>query len=312
MTGRALITGAEGFVGGHLQNHLQEQGWDVVPVSLAGIGGTLRCDITNQEQVNDLFDRAGEVTHVFHLAAVAFVPQASASPNLAFQVNLEGTVNLMAALHARGARARFVNVGSSAVYGAPRCLPVDEEHPLNPVDPYGISKAAADHYGAFMHATAGLDVVRLRPFNHSGPGQPPDYALPAFARQLVLAEREEAEPVVRVGNLDARRDFLHVGDVVRAYECAALRGKPGAAYNICSGEAFSLREGLDRLIALSERQVRVETDPARMRPADVPEIRGSHDRLSADTGWQPEIPFSTLLEDLIRWWRQQPRTKPNP
>jgi GDP-4-dehydro-6-deoxy-D-mannose reductase len=189
-------------------------------------------------------------------------------------------------------------------------LPVDEAHPLQPLDPYGISKAAADQYCAFMYAAAGLDVVRLRPFNHSGPGQPPEYALPAFARQIVQAERGETEPVVRVGNLDARRDFLHVGDVVRAYECAALQGRAGEVYNVCSGSAFALHEALDRLIALAKCEVRVETDPERLRPTDVPEIRGSHERLTADTGWRPEISFDALLEDLLRWWRQQPRTKP--
>ncbi|MFP4500451.1 MAG: GDP-mannose 4,6-dehydratase [Candidatus Hydrogenedentota bacterium] len=299
MSRRALITGAEGFVGGHLTGHLRATGWDVVRASLAGEPGTLRCDIRDVAQVSGLFAQAGPVTHVFHLAGVALEPEANASPNRAFQVNLEGTVNLLTQMQAVCPGARFINIGSAAAYGLPQHLPITEEHPLEPAAPYGISKAAADHYCAFMHHAFALDIVRMRPFNHSGPGQPAGFVLPGFAHQIAAIERGDAPPVVRVGNLAARRDFLHVRDVVRAYESAARDGASGAAYNVCSGNAVCIRDALDRLIAQAGTPVDVEEDPARMRPVDTPEVRGSHARLSADTGWEPATAFDTLLADLL-------------
>jgi GDP-4-dehydro-6-deoxy-D-mannose reductase len=305
MSRRALITGAEGFVGQHLRAHLESRDWDVVGASLRGVAGTIGCDITAPASVEALLDTAGEVTHVFHLAGVAFVPQAVERPNLAFDVNLEGTVNVLAALRARDFPGRILNIGSAAAYGAPSYLPIDEAHPFAPLDPYGISKAAGDFYCDFARKTQGLDIVRLRPFNHSGPGQQPSFVLPAFARQLVEIERGAAEPIVRVGNLEARRDFSHVADVVHAYEMAALHGKSGAAYNVCSGEAVAVGDVLDRLVARSHVEVLVETDPARMRPVDVPEIRGTYAALEADTGWKPVRTMDQLLDDLLDSWRAE-------
>ncbi len=306
MNRRALITGAEGFVGQHLTAHLTAAGWDVAGASLEGVPGTIRCDIRDMKQVGELYAQAGPITHVFHLAGVAFVPHASASPNLAFQVNLEGTVNLLTQMRVVHPGARFINIGSAAAYGQPRELPITEEHPFEPTNPYGISKAAADHYCAFMHRAADLDIVRMRPFNHSGPGQPADFVLPGFAQQIVAIERGDAPPVVRVGNLEAKRDFLHVADVVRAYELAAIHGAPGAAYNVCSGNAVRIRDALDKLVTLAACRVEVKQDPERMRPVDTPEIRGSHERLTEDTGWEPAIDFDQLLEDLLEDLRAAP------
>ena len=304
MNQRALITGAEGFVGQYLKAHLEARDWVVVGTSLAGLPGTVQCDVTRRDSVEALLDQGGAITHVFHLAGVAFVPQASERPNLAFDVNLGGTVNLLAALGDRGFGGRILNVGSAAAYGAPQYLPMDEAHPFSPMDPYGISKAAADFYCGFVHKTQQLDIVRMRPFNHSGPGQVASFVLPAFAKQIAEIERGDMDPIVRVGNLDARRDFSHVVDVVHAYELAALHGKTGAAYNVCSGDAVKVGDVLDELAARSRVEVLVETDPGRMRPVDVPEVRGSYAALEADTGWKPERSLDQLLDDLLGFWRE--------
>lgn len=310
--GRALITGAAGFVGRFLREHLSAQGWSVVcaDVRTPDEKGWIKCDIANRADVENLVDKAGPITHVFHLAAVTFVPDTHRNPDKAFEVNILGTVHLAAALRKYAPDARLVNVSSAEIYGRPQFLPLTEKHPVEPANPYAISKAAGDHYCAYCHHAEGLDVVRMRPFNHSGPGQSDQFVLPSFAHQIAKIETGKREPILRVGNLDAARDFLHVNDVVRAYELAALEGASGEAYNVCSGFAVVIREALEKLLNLSAVDIRVETDPERVRPVDVPEYRGSHDKLTAATGWRPEIPFEKLLADLLEYWRAD-RTTPS-
>ena len=313
MTCRALITGAGGFAGNALDAHLRASGWETLRCDLRapeGIDGWLACDVSRADEADRLLAWAGPVTHVFHLAAVTFVPDSAHDPARTFEVNLLGTIHLTSAVRRHAPAARFVNVASSEVYGHPQFLPMTEEHPLNPANPYAISKAAADLYCACLHHAGELDVIRLRPFNHSGPGQSDRFVLSSFARQIARIEAGRLEPVLRVGNLDAARDFLHVKDVVRAYELAASRGVSGEAYNICSGAAVSVREALDRLLLLSKADIRIETDPNRVRPVDVLDSRGSHAKLTAQTGWQPQVPFDDLLTELLQYWRDrenQPR-----
>jgi len=307
MTRRALITGAEGFVGKTLAAHLQRAKWQVVRAALSGLPGAIARDVTRPEQVRAAVKQAGAVTHVFHLAAVSFLPDATQDPVGAFRVNCEGVVHLIAAVREFAPEARLIYVGSADAYGPPQALPVTEEHPLRPNNPYGISKAAADHYCAYCARAFDLDIVRVRPFNHSGPGQDPRFVLPAFARQIAEIEAELAPPRVRVGNLDAKRDFLHVNDVARAYELIALRGETGAVYNVCSGKARSIAAALDGLCAQAAVPIAIAPDPARMRPVDVPEVYGSHDKLTRDTGWTPQTPFEQLLDDLLRHWRAATR-----
>ncbi len=303
MTLRALITGAEGFAGRALTAHLRRRNWEVVCAALRGLPGAVACDITRPEQVRAALKQAGNLTHVFHLAAVAHLPEAAQQPVTTFHVNLAGVIYLTDALRELAPKARLVYIGSAGAYGVPRSLPVTEEHPLSPNDPYAVSKAAADHYCAYCSTALGMDVVRVRPFNHSGPGQDPRFVLPAFARQIAEIEAELAPPRVRVGNLETKRDFLHVNDVVRAYELLALRGESGAAYNVCSGKAQSIRAALEALCARVAVPITIESDPARIRRVDVPEICGSHEKLTRDTGWTPEIPFAQLLNDLLERWR---------
>ena len=307
MSGRALITGAEGFVGRTLHRYLRRQGWEVLGAANRGqeAAGLIPCDITRPDDVEGLFERARNITHVFHLAAVTFIPESQRDPTHAMIVNVQGTIHLLQALEANAPHACFVYIGSSDVYGPPERLPIDETHPLNPVNPYAISKAAADHFCAFFQRSTDIDVIRMRPFNHSGPGQPSDFVLSSFARQVARIEAGMDPPVLRVGNLSAARDFCHVDDVVRAYELAALEGTPGEAYNVCSGEAHRIQEAIDILRSKAAVPIDIEVDPDRLRPVDVPQSYGSYAKLAQATGWRPEISFETLVKDLLTYWRQQ-------
>jgi GDP-4-dehydro-6-deoxy-D-mannose reductase len=183
-------------------------------------------------------------------------------------------------------------------------LPLTEDHPLRPTNPYAISKAAADHYCSYL-AKTGFNVVCARPFNHTGPGQSDLFVLSSFARQIARIELGKNPPVLRVGNIQTSRDFSHVSDVVRAYELLALNGKTGEAYNISSGRPTVVRDALDELLNLSSTTITVEQDPERMRPVDVPISYGSHEKLTADVGWRPEIKFETLLKELLDYWRER-------
>lgn len=306
MSPKALVIGSEGFVGKRLCAHLESTGWEVLGASRRvppDHPARFVCDIVDREQVVEMVRWAAGVTHVFHLAAVSFVPDAAEDPARSFLVNFIGGVNVAQALVKHAPRARFICVTSCGVYGPAVRLPIVESHKLAPVNPYGIGKAALDHYCAWLDARGLLDCVCLRPFNHSGPGQRPDFALPAFAFQIARAEAGLAVPVVRVGNLEPARDFLHVDDVVRAYEAAALRGRAGAAYNVCSGRSWTLREALNRLLAMTSVPFTVEVDSTRVRPLEIPDLYGSHDRLTAHAGWRPEKTFDDLLEDVLAHWR---------
>jgi GDP-4-dehydro-6-deoxy-D-mannose reductase len=178
-----------------------------------------------------------------------------------------------------------------------------ETHPINPANTYAISKAAADHYCAYLSRIRALDIVRMRPFNHAGPGQADSYVLSSFARQIAEIEAGLRAPLLETGNLEAARDFLHVDDVLRAYEAAALHAPSGEPFNVSSGQAQRIQSALDQLLAMSSAAIEVRPDPARMRPSDVPEVYGSSDKLTTMTGWRPEITFAALLRDLLDYWR---------
>jgi len=210
-----------------------------------------------------------------------------------FRVNVLGTENLLAAARAAGAR-RVVFASSAEVYGAvpEDAVPIAESRPIAPASPYALTKAAAER----LALAAGAVVVRS--FNLVGTGQAPSFALPSFARQLAAIERGEAAPEVRVGNLSARRDFVHVADGVAAYRLLAERGGPGEVYNLATGRAVSIREALDRLIALAGVEADVVVDPGRMRPVDVPVLAGDPAKL-AELGWRPERDLDAALSELL-------------
>ncbi len=305
MNARALITGADGFVGRVLAEHLTERGWDargcVLPPAPEA-GDVFGCDVSDPAQVDALMEWAGPVTHVFHLAAITFLPVSQSDPAHTMDVNLGGTIRLIHAVRSHAPKARILHVGSAAAYGVPRSLPITEEHPLQPNEPYAISKAAADAYCDYACRNDGVEILRVRPFNHTGGGQSDQFVLPSFARQIARIRAGLEEPVIRVGNLDVARDFLHVRDVVKAYELLARLGKAGHAYNVCSGASQSVHHALERLQELAETRVRIEVDPERVRRVEIPEVRGSHDKITLHTGWEPSIRFEAVLRELLDYW----------
>ena len=246
---------------------------------------------------------------MFHLAGVTFVPDAEREPTRAMRANYDATVYLMQALGELADSARVLHVSTSEVYGLPQRLPIDETHPVNPTNVYSISKAAADQFVRLPRGPNGPRVIVARPFNHSGPGQNASFVLSSFARQVARIELGLAEPVLRVGNLSAARDFLHVEDVVSAYLLLAEGGTTEDVYNICSGTSHTIQEAMEKLLSLSSMSIRWEVDPERWRESACQEIRGSHERLTRDTGWEPRVTFGDLLKDILEYWRQRERTE---
>lgn len=305
---RLLVTGASGFVGRHLLRALAERG-DVSVHAAHGGEGTpawaaeeapgaawLSLDLTSGASVEEAVRRARPDAAI-HLAAQSSVGGSFRDPLGTWEVNATGTLRLLRAL---GAGRRVLVAGSSEVYGAapPEEQPLREEAPLRPASPYAASKAAAEAVALQMVRAGESHAIVTRSFNHTGPGQDARFALPSFARQLAEVAAGRGEPALRVGNLSPRRDFLDVRDVARAYLVLLDRGEAGGVYNVCSGEAHALRELVETMVALSGTEARIEVDPARVRPVDLPLLVGDASRLRA-LGWAPEIPLRRTLEDLL-------------
>jgi GDP-4-dehydro-6-deoxy-D-mannose reductase len=308
VAGYPLVTGATGFAGSHLLERLaarcgpgdQVHAWAHRGGQPAAPQARVRWDTV------DLLDRtavrralqAARPSIIYHCAGLAAVQDAWQAPARALRVNVLGTHHLFEAARALGGECRILVTGSAQIY-RPSGTALSEDDPIGDANPYGVSKLAQEMTAADSTVPAWL----VRPFNHIGPRQSPAYATSGFAQQIAEIEAGRREPVIMVGNLEARRDVTDVRDTVRAYEAIAERGRPGRPYNVCSGRAYAMRELLDVLLSLARVRVRVDVDPARLRPSDNPIILGSHARLTADTGWQPEIAIERTLGDLLEYWR---------
>ena len=297
---RALITGASGFVGRHLRTHLVAMG-DEVHTTDRRDGGP---DLGDTDAVTALFaDVDPDV--VYHLAGQSDVGASWHDPMASVEANTVGTAVVLLAARRTGV-GRVLAVTSADVYGqvAEDDLPLDEHAPLLPVSPYAASKAAADMLCLQAHLGFGQDVVRIRAFNHLGPGQNPNFVAPALASRIVDNERTGGE-IVPVGNLSPRRDFTDVRDVARAYRLLADRATPGEVYNVCSGRSVAVSDIAERLVALAVRPMRLDVDPALVRPVDLPVLRGDNQRLTAATGWSPEYDLDRTLADLLDDYRDR-------
>jgi GDP-4-dehydro-6-deoxy-D-mannose reductase len=295
VSGRAFVTGGSGFAGSHLL--------DLLPGATAPSREEL--DLLDGDAVSAAVRESAPDT-VWHLAALASVGRSWEAPAETIAENVAMTVNLLEAVRTEAPEATVVLISSGEIYGPPDRLPVDEEAALRPQNPYAVSKAACDLLGGQYADATGLRVVRLRPFNHTGPGQTDDYVVGTLTRQVAEAEaagREEA--LVRTGNPDSARDFSDVRDVARAYVAAATLDS--GVYNVASGKAVSVRELIELVRAAARIPVRHEVDPARVRAHDVPEVRGSAERLRASTGWRPEIPLDQTIADALEAWRRKLR-----
>ena len=304
---RVLITGAAGFVGRHLTTHLEACGDEVIGVDRIHSAGSQipGVDITDADAVGKLL-RDLRPTAIYHLAGWADVGGSWKAPVDAFRANAEGTLNVLSAAVDAGV-SKVLAVSSADVYGKvePSELPLTEDSPLRPASPYAASKVAADYLGLQAWLGRGLPVLRVRAFNHLGPGQTDKFVAPAIASRIARAERDGGPSVLPIGDLSARRDFTDVRDVVRAYRLLMDKGEPGEVYNVCSGVDLAVQDLADQMLAQAQIPLRFETDEDLLRPVEVPVLRGSHDRLSDATGWEPEIPISQTLTDLLEDWRQR-------
>jgi GDP-4-dehydro-6-deoxy-D-mannose reductase len=321
---RALVTGASGFVGRHLVCELDEAGYDILATDIVGASA---CGVAEGNafpactafEVLDL-TRADDVRKavecfrpgaVFHLAAQSSAARSFEQPRQTLETNILGTLNLLEAVRSSmknsGEAIRVLSVGSCEEYGrrSPAEMPLTEKSPVEPVSPYAVSKAAQSMLALQYHAAFGIECVVTRSFSHTGIGQPDRFVLPAFARQCAMVKAGCCEGLIRVGNLDVTRDFLDVRDVIRAYRLLVEKGRAGTVYNVCRGEGLGLADALQTLIDLTGCEVKVETDPALLRAADVPVLIGDNGRLRSDTGWIPSISTKRMLTDLFVYWEQR-------
>jgi GDP-4-dehydro-6-deoxy-D-mannose reductase len=292
---KALVTGASGFVGPHLVAHLEASGDQVVAVDR---GGATPVDVTDRDAVQAVM-RDVRPAAVYHLAALSHVAESWSAAANSFRVNAEGTLNVLVAARDAGV-GRVLVVGSAEEYGAVReaDLPIDEDTPLRPMTPYGASKVAADYLALQAYLGGGLETVRARPFNHTGPGQSPRFLVPALARRVAEAERA-GEDKVLVGSLDPVRDITDVRDVVRAYRSLVERGEPGEVYNVCSGRGTTVREIAERLLAHAHRNLELVVDENLVRKVEVPRLVGNPSKIGTDIGWSPEIDIDRTLDDVL-------------
>jgi GDP-4-dehydro-6-deoxy-D-mannose reductase len=288
---RAFVTGGHGFVGSWLLPHLQAAGDDVTAPHADEM------DVTDAAAVAKAL-AAAQPHAVYHLAGFAHVGQSWDRPHEVFRVNAEGTLHVLEGARALATVPRVLVVSSAEVYGrvGPGDVPLSEDAPVRPVSPYAVSKAAAELLAVQAFLGRGVPAVVARPFNHTGPGQSPDFVVPGLAGRIAATE---PGGVLRVGNLSPRRDITDVRDVVRAYRLLVERGEAGGVYNVCSGTDVAIADLVDRMLALAGKDLRVEEDPDLVRPVDVPVLRGDPARLTQATGWAPEIPLEQTLADVL-------------
>ena len=310
---RVLITGATGFAGRHLSSFCRGLGHEVHALVRPGrehaVGPGVQAHgaaLTDVDVVAALLDAIAP-DRIAHLAGASSVWRSFAEPAATGEVNLGATLALLEALRLSGSEARALIVTSGEIYGRVPVedLPVTAATPLNPVSPYGASKAAADLAAAQYRAAYGIAAIRVRAFNHVGPGQDARFVLPSVARQIAVAERTGSPVEVTVGNIDTKRDFMDVRDMVRAQWLLLEHGDPDAVYLACTGRSLAVRDLIEGLAERARVSVTFRSDAGLRREGEQPDLYGSPERLRADTGWSPEIPIETTLADTLEWWRER-------
>ncbi len=316
---RVLITGITGFAGSHLADYILKEHPDV---ELFGIYRwrsrteniehnrdhfkIIECDLRDASSVRTVLSRI-RPDKIFHLAAQSFVPSSWKAPSESVVTNVIGQINIFEAVRDLNLNPWIQLACSSEEYGMvyPHETPIKETNPLRPLSPYGVSKVGQDYLGYQYHMSYGMNIVRTRGFNHTGPRRGDVFVCSDFAKQVVEIELKKRESVIRVGNLEALRDFTDVRDMVRGYWMALENCKPGEAYNICSGRAYSIKEVLDSLLSMTDVDITVEQDPDRLRPSDVPILLGDNTKFREISGWEPQIPFPQTLRDILNYWRER-------
>lgn len=315
---RVLITGITGFAGSHLAeyilaNHPEVEIYGIVRWrsrmdNIVGILDKIHCLEADLKDMVSLRAALAESKpdRIFHLAAQSFVPTSWKCPAETFAINAIGQINLFESILALDLKSRVQIAGSSEEYGQVFSdeIPMKETNPLRPLSPYAVSKVSQDLLAFQYYKSYGLRAVRTRGFNHTGPRRGDVFVTSSFAKQIAEIEKKKRPPVINVGNLEAKRDFTDVRDMVRAYWLSLEKGIEGDVYNIGSGQAYSMQELLDLLMSLSRTKMEVRVDPERLRPSDVPVLLADSSKFRTLTGWQPRIPFKQTILDLLNYWRE--------
>ena len=316
---RVLITGITGFAGSHLADYILEFFPGVEIFGIVRWRSRMDNILHFQNKINlieaDLKEMGSlkkclaeaKPDRIFHLAAQSFVPTSWRCPAETFAINSIGQINLFEAALSLEQDPRIQIAGSSEEYGQvfPDEVPMKETNPLRPLSPYAVSKVGQDLLGWQYYKSYGMKIVRTRGFNHTGPRRGEVFICSNFAKQIAEIEKGLKEPVLYVGNLEAKRDFTDVRDTVRAYWLSLEKGEPGEVYNIGTGKAFTMQEVLDILLSMSELKVEVRVDKSRLRPSDVPLLLCDVTKFKSLTGWEPQIPFRQTLKDLLDYWRER-------
>lgn len=296
MMDNILVTGAHGFVGTWVQSLLKDK-YQLFTFE--------NVDITQYDQI-DAYLKNKKIDKVIHLAAQSFVPVSVEDPLSTYQVNFLGTCHLLNALRAHSFSGKFLYVSSSDVYGhSSTKLPVRETHLTKPLNPYAVSKHAAEGLAYQWSQTADFDIIIVRPFNHIGPGQKANFVVSSFAKQCADIKKGRQSPIVYTGNIDVLRDFTDVRDVINSYEKLLEHGQNGEFYNVCSGKSVLIRDILNQLIVLSGKNIEIKTELSRLRKTDIPEIIGSYTKLFNTTGWKPTIYLEDSLSDIFNHWYKE-------
>lgn len=317
MNMKILITGIAGFVGSHLAERLLKKGVEVFGTYLPGesleniqeIRRSLHlsnCDITRFDQLSRLVKRISP-DQIYHLAALSSVGKSFSNPLDTIETNIRGTLYLLETVRNLEKRTKVLVVGSSDMYGKvlPKEIPITEERSLLPVSPYGMSKAAGDLLAYQYFKSYGVYAIRARAFNHTGPRQRTGFVIPDFASQIAKIEAGQMPPALKVGNLSSKRDISDVRDVVRAYLSLMGKGKAGEAYNVCSQEAYIIKNVLKILLSLSKKKIKVKLDKKKNRPAEIPILVGDNSKIRKATGWKPKITMEKTLEETLNFWRRR-------
>ena len=314
---KALITGISGFAGSYLAEFLLDEGYEVFGIfydkgTFSNLDGFIekitlyQCDIRNYDNLKKIIEKV-HPDEVYHLAAISFVPNSLKNPKLTFDINLYGTLTIYEAIRELKFNPKILFVGSADEYGSIKNsdLPIREDCPLRPINPYSISKASADFLSYFYFKNYYLNIIRVRPFNHIGPRQSPEFVCSSFAKQVAEIEKGLKEPIIKVGNLEAKRDFTDVRDMVKAYWLAIQKGKTGEVYNISSGRTVQIKELLNNLLELSSKKIEIMKDSKRMRPSDNPILQGDSSKFRNKTGWRTEISLEKTLQSILNYWREK-------
>lgn len=314
---KALITGITGFAGSYLAEHLLStkkisvSGTYLLEEGLKNVNAIrsklnlVKVDLSNEKNVLDIIKEVSPSV-IFHLAALTSPADSFKNPTETLTNNISLQINLMEAVKKLNLlNTKILIVSSGEIYGIveKEDLPIDEETPMMPTNPYSVSKIAQDFLGLTYFLSYNLKIIRVRPFNHIGPRQSPQFVVSSFAKQIAEIEKEKRVPILKVGNLEAKRDFTDVKDMVRAYATVMEKGRIGEAYNIGSGTSYKISDILNKLVSMSSYKIKVEKEEGLLRPSDNPELICDATKFVKLTGWKPEVPIEKTLKDTLDYWR---------